>query len=118
GGVGRAGAVGEQVTGAESDEDRPQGHLIGGDPRRVERPRDADPDGPEEPQIGPLLNRLPLMRQVVVRLHRAPPSGSRGPSSPGPRDRKSTRLNSSHGSISYAVFCLKKKTLLPVVPRA
>src|SRR5438128_4990068 len=26
------------------------------------------------------------------------------------RDRKSTRLNSSHGSISYAVFCLKKKT--------
>src|SRR5690348_17381519 len=27
----------------------------------------------------------------------------------GPRDRKSTRLNSSHPSISYAVFCLKKK---------
>src|SRR6266581_4218665 len=26
-------------------------------------------------------------------------------------DRKSTRLNSSHPSISYAVFCLKKKTL-------
>src|SRR5207245_10483427 len=26
-----------------------------------------------------------------------------------PRDRKSTRLNSSHGSTSYAVFCLKKK---------
>src|SRR5207249_10409643 len=26
-----------------------------------------------------------------------------------PRDRKSTRLNSSHVSISYAVFCLKKK---------
>src|SRR5438067_8425725 len=26
-------------------------------------------------------------------------------------DRKSTRLNSSHVSISYAVFCLKKKTL-------
>src|SRR6266542_1344611 len=26
------------------------------------------------------------------------------------RDRKSTRLNSSHGSISYATFCLKKKT--------
>src|SRR5207245_10431160 len=26
-----------------------------------------------------------------------------------PIDRKSTRLNSSHGSISYAVFCLKKK---------
>src|SRR2546422_8380761 len=28
---------------------------------------------------------------------------------PGLRDRKSTRLNSSHGYISYAVFCLKKK---------
>src|SRR5256885_7292951 len=29
---------------------------------------------------------------------------------PPPRDRKSTRLNSSHLVISYAVFCLKKKT--------
>src|SRR2546422_2692604 len=27
------------------------------------------------------------------------------------RDRKSTRLNSSHGYISYAVFCLKKKNM-------
>src|SRR3712207_7273323 len=27
----------------------------------------------------------------------------------GERDRKSTRLNSSHANISYAVFCLKKK---------
>src|SRR5256886_11569006 len=27
-------------------------------------------------------------------------------------DRKSTRLNSSHSQISYAVFCLKKKTLI------
>src|SRR2546427_5474398 len=29
---------------------------------------------------------------------------------PNSRDRKSTRLNSSHSQISYAVFCLKKKT--------
>src|SRR5437763_8230204 len=29
------------------------------------------------------------------------------------RDRKSTRLNSSHRCISYAVFCLKKKTIVP-----
>src|SRR3712207_7467454 len=29
---------------------------------------------------------------------------------PEPADRKSTRLNSSHANISYAVFCLKKKT--------
>src|SRR3989337_3874740 len=41
---------------------------------------------------------------------RADPLGSTG-SRPNvrPGDRKSTRLNSSHGSISYAVFCLKKK---------
>src|SRR2546422_8350984 len=30
---------------------------------------------------------------------------------PGGIDRKSTRLNSSHGYISYAVFCLKKKMI-------
>src|SRR5687768_3290691 len=29
-------------------------------------------------------------------------------------DRKSTRLNSSHGYISYAVFCLKKKNIKPI----
>src|SRR3712207_7293852 len=31
-------------------------------------------------------------------------------------DRKSTRLNSSHANISYAVFCLKKKTTHPTPP--
>src|SRR6478672_13747872 len=31
------------------------------------------------------------------------------PTAPTPVDRKSTRLNSSHDQISYAVFCLKKK---------
>src|SRR3712207_7357580 len=30
------------------------------------------------------------------------------PANPNPKDRKSTRLNSSHANISYAVFCLKK----------
>src|SRR2546430_9150077 len=34
----------------------------------------------------------------------------------GGRDRKSTRLNSSHSQISYAVFCLKKKKSLPAAP--
>src|SRR5439155_15551176 len=33
-------------------------------------------------------------------------------------DRKSTRLNSSHVAISYAVFCLKKKTLSVFPPTA
>src|SRR3712207_8728759 len=31
-------------------------------------------------------------------------------------DRKSTRLNSSHANISYAVFCLKKKNTVPLTP--
>src|SRR6266704_3527635 len=34
----------------------------------------------------------------------------------GLRDRKSTRLNSSHVSISYAVFCLKKKYVRAISP--
>src|SRR3712207_7191752 len=37
------------------------------------------------------------------------------------RDRKSTRLNSSHANISYAVFCLKKTTKTaprPILPRS
>src|SRR5215470_4802771 len=43
-----------------------------------------------------------------VAAHRSAP-GNPPRRSFGPADRKSTRLNSSHGSISYAVFCLKKK---------
>src|SRR5688572_32716118 len=41
------------------------------------------------------------------RLYLETPSGERIPIHP--LDRKSTRLNSSHSQISYAVFCLKKK---------
>src|SRR3712207_8266974 len=37
---------------------------------------------------------------------------ARGAAFLGSRDRKSTRLNSSHANISYAVFCLKKKKKL------
>src|SRR5579872_3450031 len=43
---------------------------------------------------------------------RRPPSGRVGLARFPPRDRKSTRLNSSHVRISYAVFCLKKKKRL------
>src|SRR5256886_12925782 len=39
----------------------------------------------------------------------APSQGNLTHSLPLIRDRKSTRLNSSHSQISYAVFCLKKK---------
>src|SRR2546430_12008398 len=38
-----------------------------------------------------------------------PEGGAAEAGSPRARDRKSTRLNSSHSQISYAVFCLKKK---------
>src|SRR2546429_6350596 len=42
--------------------------------------------------------------------HRQRPAGDRAAARrDDPLDRKSTRLNSSHGYISYAVFCLKKK---------
>src|SRR5262245_62397452 len=46
---------------------------------------------------------------VMILHHLASPDGIRLRSSAHPIDRKSTRLNSSHLGISYAVFCLKKK---------
>src|SRR6478752_9167531 len=49
---------------------------------------------------------------TLFRSRRAagPPRSTPWRRTPRPRrDRKSTRLNSSHGYISYAVFCLKKK---------
>src|SRR3712207_7266722 len=64
------------------------------------RDEPADPlrRGPDEPR---------LVRDDA-------PGGAEGADACGPRrareeDRKSTRLNSSHANISYAVFCLKKK---------
>src|SRR3712207_8666578 len=49
-----------------------------------------------------------------VRAHagerRVQPAGQRDGISQSELDRKSTRLNSSHANISYAVFCLKKKS--------
>src|SRR2546429_919862 len=41
----------------------------------------------------------------------------RGKKTRAAKDRKSTRLNSSHGYISYAVFCLKKKNTRPRTAR-
>src|SRR3712207_7859091 len=60
---------------------------------------------------GPALGR----RQVLPRRHEAQGEGgadqplAAGGGGEGQRDRKSTRLNSSHANISHAVFCLKKK---------
>src|SRR3712207_6886013 len=56
------------------------------DPRRDRHER--------HPRRGDLRPQLPLRARPL-------PAGG--------RDRKSTRLNSSHANISYAVFCLKKK---------
>src|SRR5437868_9620501 len=55
-----------------------------------------------------LHDALPISRAPSA-AHRSgcPTTGWSGCT--GSRDRKSTRLNSSHVSISYAVFCLKKK---------
>src|SRR6266536_5403293 len=53
----------------------------------------------------PISGRQPRPRRRQRRLPRAPARRRRRPA----RDRKSTRLNSSHEWISYAVFCLKKK---------
>src|SRR5947207_7538048 len=44
---------------------------------------------------------------------RGPRATASPPRGPRPTDRKSTRLNSSHTVISYAVFCLKKKKNKP-----
>src|SRR5207245_6348886 len=60
--------------------------LVGGGTQVLEAERHVVPDS--------------LPEQLVVRVLELQPFG---------QDRKSTRLNSSHGSISYAVFCLKKK---------
>src|SRR3712207_8734562 len=52
--------------------------------------------------------RVHLVPEAAARLMRE----VKGPENPEvltERDRKSTRLNSSHANISYAVFCLKKK---------
>src|SRR5205807_4288080 len=55
------------------------------------------------------LFRSRSARRSCRRLGSAAQRGGRPSASPG-RDRKSTRLNSSHLVISYAVFCLKKNS--------
>src|SRR5256885_9168605 len=58
------------------------------------------------------LFRSPKERVDSVRPGHRDQERARGPG-PRARDRKSTRLNSSHLVISYAVFCLKKKKKTP-----
>src|SRR3712207_7246027 len=71
---------------------------------------------------GPLQRELsyaPLVEALRPLLRGAGPSGRarvealvEGLSDLARLDRKSTRLNSSHANISYAVFCLKKKNMI------
>src|SRR2546429_6739438 len=55
-----------------------------------------------------IIERLYKLRRRLERQRRDAALGKVQPRAAS-RDRKSTRLNSSHGYISYAVFCLKKK---------
>src|SRR3712207_8170967 len=72
--------------------------------------RRSETDG----QRGVLLDRRPRARghHPVLRAAHLPAHADHGRTS---RDRKSTRLNSSHANISYAVFCLKKKKKILVI---
>src|SRR3712207_8586137 len=69
----------------------------------------ADP-GPPDQSRSPRVDqdRAPLSRPELQPL-----PGLRRDAGDRPGDRKSTRLNSSHANISYAVFCLKKIQDIP-----
>src|SRR2546430_5275786 len=63
------------------------------------------------------MTPIPTNESVpTVRWSRITAPSPRKALSPTKADRKSTRLNSSHSQISYAVFCLKQKTQLQPVP--
>src|SRR5205807_7612109 len=63
----------------------------------------------KRPQFARLLGRAEQQHQVAERQFARLKGNRILGMGTGPRDRKSTRLNSSHLVISYAVFCLKKK---------
>src|SRR3712207_7672521 len=72
--------------------------------------RDAEPQRPSGDPA-----RLALRTAVRPADHGSSRVPTAGAVLPGGLDRKSTRLNSSHANISYAVFCLKKKKTLSVI---
>src|SRR5207249_5944872 len=76
--------------------------------RRVCDLRGHDRDQRRWPALGALRQRAGVGGGGRDRRGRR--DGAQGYPGRRKRDRKSTRLNSSHVSISYAVFCLKKKT--------
>src|SRR5687768_17796896 len=77
-------------------------------PARLTRLRPEDEiDGTEDAQSGPEV--VELHRLAHVQQREGHEHGEGEHFLQDLEDRKSTRLNSSHGYISYAVFCLKKK---------
>src|SRR5258708_23700886 len=74
------------------------------------RPRAKAENGTIEPAKGKLGIMIPGMGAVATTFVAGVEAIRKGLAKPiGSLDRKSTRLNSSHQIISYAVFCLKKK---------
>src|SRR5258707_5442849 len=67
------------------------------------------PRPPLEPVRGNVMTTAGAHTGDAKFLPRAAGKGDRRRRWRGREDRKSTRLNSSHANISYAVFCLKKK---------
>src|SRR5436190_30832 len=84
-------------------------------PTSTPSPAPASTRAPSAPSVDPGIAELTKQFAQLTLLLQANLNQPRGPSTPSgvPRtfgeDRKSTRLNSSHTVISYAVFCLKKK---------
>src|SRR5699024_12709591 len=74
----------------------------------------SPPQRPASPRRGPPRHQAPAARHAAECPGLRPcrhrlQTGLRSAERASATDRKSTRLNSSHVSISYAVFCLKKK---------
>src|SRR5437867_13203248 len=80
-------------------------------PTRRARPHGSNIRSPPRRRCGPPRGPLPPRCSGARSGAASPRSHPTGPACPPSRDRdrKSTRLNSSHRTISYAVFCLKKK---------
>src|SRR5216684_3914075 len=90
------------------------GSCVGGEPPELDQPglalmeRQAEL---QQPVFEIHEELLPICLELTAEHHIicVPTDDHRSGCPPSSPDRKSTRLNSSHGYISYAVFCLKKK---------